>query len=135
MYNEDKAISKDIGMAARILIVDDQAELRRLVRLTLEYGGNELHEADNGVCALQLLDIVKPELVVLDVMMPGDMDGYRVCDMIKRQPGSNIKVVMLSAKGQQADLKEGRLAGADAYLIKPFSPLELIATVERLLAN
>lgn len=134
MLIDDKAISQDTGMAARILIVDDQSELRRLVRMTLEYGDYELHEADNGARALQLLETVKPELVVLDVMMPGDMDGYRVCDMIKNQPGSNIKVVMLSAKGQQTDLKEGRLAGADAYLVKPFSPLELIATVEKLLA-
>lgn len=121
-------------MAARILIVDDQAELRRLVWLTLEYGNHELHEADNGIRALQLLDTVKPELVVLDVMMPGDINGCQVCDMIRRQSGSNIKVVMLSAKGQQTDLEEGQLAGADAYLVKPFSPLELVATVEKLLA-
>lgn len=123
-------------MATRILIVDDQGELRRLVRMTLEYGDYELHEADNGIRALQLVDAVKPELVVLDVMMPGGMDGYHVCDRIKHQLElKNIRVVMLSAKGQLADLEKGRLAGADAYLVKPFSPLELIAIVERLLGR
>jgi|SRR5665647_241920 len=123
-------------MTTRILIVDDQGELRRLVRMTLEYGDYELHEADNGIRALQLVDAVKPELVVLDVMMPGGMDGYQVCDRIKHQLKlKNIRVVMLSAKGQLADLEKGRLAGADAYLAKPFSPLELIAIVERLLGR
>ena len=123
-------------MATRILIVDDQGELRRLVRMTLEYGDYELHEADNGVRAIQFLDVVKPELVVLDVMMPGGTDGYQVCDRIKHQLElKNIKVVMLSAKGQLADLEKGRLAGADAYLVKPFSPLELITIVERLLGQ
>lgn len=123
-------------MTTRILIVDDQGELRRLVRMTLEYGDYELHEADNGVRAMQLVNVVKPELVVLDVMMPGGMDGYQVCDMIRHQLElKNIRVVMLSAKGQLADLEKGRLAGADAYLVKPFSPLELIAIVERLLGR
>jgi len=123
-------------MTTRILIVDDQGELRRLVRMTLEYGDYELHEADNGIRALQLVDAVKPELVVLDIMMPGGMDGYQVCDKIKHQLElKNIRVVMLSAKGQLANLEKGRLAGADAYLVKPFSPLELIAIVERLLGR
>lgn len=123
-------------MATRILIVDDQGELRRLVRMTLEYGDYELHEADNGVRAIQFLDVVKPELIVLDVMMSGGTDGYQVCDRIKHQLElKNIKVVMLSAKGQLADLEKGRLAGADAYLVKPFSPLELITIVERLLSQ
>lgn len=108
-------------MTTHILIVDDQGELRRLVRMTLEYGDYELHEADNGVHAIQLVKVVKPELVVLDVMMPGGMDGYQVCDRIKHQLGlKNIRVVMLSAKGQLSDLEKGRLAGADAYLVKPF---------------
>ena len=61
-------------MATRILIVDDQGELRRLVRMTLEYGDYELHEADNGIRAIQLVDAVKPELIVLDIMMP-DLSG------------------------------------------------------------
>lgn len=121
-------------MATCILIVDDQEELRRLVRMTLAQGGYELYEADTGARALQCLTTVKPELVVLDAMMPGDMDGFQVCDVIKHQMELNIKVVMLSAKGQQADLEEGRKVGADAYLVKPFSPLELIKIVEDLLA-
>ena len=121
-------------MAVRILIVDDRGELRRLVKMTLEPGNYELLEADSSASALQMLNTVKPELVVLDVMLPGSMNGYQICDMIKQQPDTkNTKVVMLSAKGQLADLEKGRLTGADAYLVKPFSPMKLMTTVEQLL--
>lgn len=123
-------------MKTRILIVDDQGELRQLVRMTLEYADYELHEAENGVRALELMPSVCPTLVVLDVMMPGGMDGLKVCEIIKAKPETrNTQVLILSARGQLADLDAGRRAGADGYLVKPFSPLELIEKVERLLAN
>ena len=122
-------------MKARILIVDDQGELRKLVRMTLEYADYELHEAENGARALELVKSVQPALVVLDVMMPGGMDGLEVCEIIKaRAESRKTRVLMLSAKGQLTDLEAGRRAGADGYLVKPFSPLELIEKVERLLA-
>lgn len=122
-------------MGKRILIVDDQSELRKLVRMTLESSDYELHEAGNGSRTLELLGVIKPHLVVLDIMMPGAVDGLEVCETIKNNPElKRIKVVLLSANGQQADLKRGRQAGAEAYLVKPFSPLELIETVDRLLA-
>ena len=123
-------------MKARILIVDDQGELRKLVRMTLEYADYELHEAENGARALELVGSVRPTLVVLDVMMPGGMDGLEVCEIIKARPETrNTKVLILSARGQFADLEAGRHAGADGYLVKPFSPLELIEKAERLLAG
>jgi CheY-like chemotaxis protein len=122
-------------MTKRVLIVDDQGELRMLVRMTLESSDYELHEAGDGSRTLDLLGVIKPHLVVLDIMMPGSIDGLKVCETIKNQPElMHIKVILLSAKGQQADLECGHQAGADAYLVKPFSPLDLIKTVSSLLA-
>jgi CheY-like chemotaxis protein len=122
-------------MAKRILIVDDQEDLRKLVRMTLEAPDYALHEAENGAHALDLLPQLWPDLVVLDVMLPGGMDGIEVCEAIKHRTGmTHIKVLLLSAKGQRSDLERGRHAGADGYLVKPFSPLELIQKVAGLLA-
>jgi two-component system phosphate regulon response regulator PhoB len=118
-----------------ILIVDDQDELRKLVRMTLECTDYELHEAKNGQIALELAKQIHPDLVILDVMMPGDVDGYQVCDKLKQDGSEKTPYVMLlTAKGQMCDLEQGIRAGADNYLIKPFSPLELIELVENALA-
>ncbi len=117
----------------RILIVEDQPDIRKLIRMTLEFGEYELLEADNGVDGLNTAIAARPDLVLLDVMMPGELDGFQVCERIKSRPDlKHIKVVMLTARGQQTDLNAGDKAGANAYLTKPFSPLELIDTVERL---
>ena len=117
----------------RILIVEDQPDIRKLIRMTLEFGEFELLEADNGVDGLNAAIAARPDLVLLDVMMPGELDGFQVCERIKSRPDlQHIKVVMLTARGQQTDLNAGDKAGANAYLTKPFSPLELIDTVERL---
>ena len=114
-----------------ILIVDDQGELRKLVRMTLECDDYELHEAKNGQQALELATLMQPDLVILDVMMPGEFDGYQVCNKLKEDGSDKIPyVILLTAKGQMTDLKEGIRAGADNYLVKPFSPLELIKYVE-----
>ncbi|WP_026843751.1 response regulator [Brumicola pallidula] len=118
-----------------ILIVDDQGELRKLVRMTLEYGDYELHEAENGQRALELAKVIKPDLVLLDVMMPGEVNGYQVCEKLKQANNEkNPYVMLLTARGQKSDLEEGRRVGADSYLVKPFSPLELIKNVENALA-
>ncbi|MCB1954726.1 MAG: response regulator [Rhodocyclaceae bacterium] len=117
-----------------ILIVEDQADIRKLIRMTLEFGDYELHEADNGASGLRMVEGLKPHLMLLDVMMPGELDGFQVCERVKSNPGlAATKVVMLTARGQQTDLEAGENAGADAYLTKPFSPLELIDTVEAML--
>lgn len=114
-----------------ILIVDDQGELRKLVRMTLAYSDYELHEAEDGLSALALAKAIQPDLVILDVMMPGTFDGYQVCVMLKQGNHKKIpQVILLTARGQEADIKEGDRAGADFYLVKPFSPLELIKNVE-----
>lgn len=118
----------------RVLIVDDQGELRKLVRMTLDFGDYELHEAEDGDRALKLANVIHPDLVILDVMMPGGIDGYQVCEKLKqRTSGSVPYVILLTARGQKDDLEEGKRVGADSYLVKPFSPLELINKVNSVL--
>jgi CheY-like chemotaxis protein len=114
-----------------ILIVDDQSELRKLVRMTLDFGDYELHEAKDGQEALEVTKILQPDLVILDVMMPGKVDGYQVCEKLKKDNDKKIPyVILLTARGQKTDLEEGERVGADKYIVKPFSPLELIGSVE-----
>jgi CheY-like chemotaxis protein len=121
-------------MKRKILIVEDQTDLRKLVRMTLEFGDVEIHEAENGAEGLRLAGELRPDLVLLDVMMPGALDGYQVCQRIKADPRlKGVKVVLLTARGQQTDLEHGQKVGSDAYLVKPFSPLELIDKVEELI--
>jgi DNA-binding response OmpR family regulator len=118
-------------MAHRILIVEDQPDICKLIRMTLEFGDFEIHEANDGETGLNMARAIKPSIMLLDVMMPGLLDGYQVCTRIKQDPNlSSIQVVMLTARGQASDLAAGEAAGADAYLVKPFSPLELIERVE-----
>lgn len=119
-----------------ILIVEDQTDIRKLIRMTLELGDSEIHEADNGESGWHMVKALRPDLVLLDVMMPGSLDGYQVCQKIKAETGlQHIPVILLTARGQHADFEMGNQAGADAYLTKPFSPLELIDTVEEHLAK
>lgn len=114
-----------------ILIVEDQPDIRSLIRMTLEMGDNEIHEAENGDSGWHMVCALRPDLVLLDVMMPGTLDGYQVCKKIRSEASvRHTPVIMLTARGQQSDFEMGRQAGATAYLTKPFSPLELIDTVE-----
>lgn len=123
-------------MTHRILIVEDQADIRKLIRMTLEFGDFELHEAPDGESGLNLARVVRPHVMLLDVMMPGLLDGYQVCRHIKEDPDLRaIQVIMLTARGQAADVAAGEKAGADAYLVKPFSPLELIDRVEAMVTT
>lgn len=121
-------------MAHRILIVDDQPDIRKLVRMTLELGDFVVHEAGDGAEALQQAGALRPDLILLDVMMPGDLNGYQVCERIRQDPVlAKTLVVMLTARGQARDMEAGEAAGANGYLVKPFSPLDLIDQVETLL--
>ncbi|MCK6423567.1 MAG: response regulator [Burkholderiaceae bacterium] len=123
-------------MTHRILIVEDQADIRKLIRMTLEFGDFELHEASDGESGLNLARAVRPHVMLLDVMMPGLLDGYQVCRHIKQDPQlGGIQVIMLTARGQATDVAAGEDAGADAYLVKPFSPLELIDRVEAMVSS
>ncbi|WP_293995756.1 response regulator transcription factor [Sphaerotilus sp.] len=118
----------------RILLVDDQPDLRKLIRMTLALGEFDVHEAVDGVGALAQAAALRPDLVLLDVMMPGELNGYQVCERIKANPAlAGTLVVMLTARGQLSDIGAGQQAGADGYLVKPFSPFELIERVESIL--
>ena len=118
----------------RVLIVEDQADIRKLIRMTLEFENYEIHEASDGSFGLRMAQAIRPDVMLLDVMMPGELDGLQVCQRIKSDPTmSGTKVVLLTARGQQKDREAGEQAGADDYLVKPFSPLQLIETLEQLL--
>lgn len=119
----------------KILLVDDHSDIRRLVRITL--GKNfEVIEAEDGATALEIARRQKPDLVVLDIMMPGEMDGLQVLDAIKTDPQLiQTRVIMVTARGQASDYDDGMLRGADAYFIKPFSPLQLIDCIKENLAK
>ncbi|MFO1326202.1 MAG: response regulator [Rubrivivax sp.] len=118
----------------RVLIVEDQADIRKLIRMTLEFEDYEIHEASDGAAGLRVARDIKPDLMLLDVMMPGELDGLQVCHHVKSDPSTrDTRVVLLTARGQARDREVGREAGADEYLVKPFSPLQLIETIERLL--
>ena len=119
----------------RILIVEDQSDIRKLIRMTLEFEDYEIHEASDGSQGLHLARGTRPDLVLLDVMMPGEMDGLQVCQALRKDPQlRSAKVVLLTARGQARDREAGAAAKADEYLVKPFSPLQLIETIERLMA-
>ncbi len=119
---------------SRILIIEDHAEIRRLIRWTLEPEGHEIHEALNGVQGLREALMLRPDLIVLDVMLPGGLDGYEVCTRLKADPDlKRIPVVLLTSLGQERDRKAGWRAGANAHLAKPFMPLELVDEVAFLL--
>lgn len=119
----------------KILLVDDHSDIRRLIRITLGKA-YEVLEAEDGVTGLELARQQKPDLVVLDVMMPGELDGFQVLDAIKADPQMlNTRVIMVTARGQAHDYETGMARGADAYFIKPFSPLQLVACIKETLAK
>jgi two-component system alkaline phosphatase synthesis response regulator PhoP len=114
-----------------VLIVDDDSAIRRVVRTVLEADNFDVVEAADGPAALLLLDAINgrgPEAVVLDIMMPG-IDGIEVC---RRIDHDRVKVVMLSARDDADTRDQAAKAGADAYLTKPFSAIELLDAVEKL---
>jgi CheY-like chemotaxis protein len=121
--------AREASRRPRVLIVDDDPVIRDVVRAVLEDGSYELEEAENGDDALRAAAKRPPDLVLLDVMMPG-MDGFEVATRIKADPKlAKTVVVMLTAKDAPEDRKRGLASGADAYFTKPFSPLELLSTV------
>lgn len=119
---------------ATLLIVEDQPEIRRLIRMTLEFESYQVHEAADGTDGWCLAQALQPDLILLDVMMPGALDGLQVCALVRAAPAlAHVPVVMLTARGQQGDRERGHQAGANAYLLKPFSPMQLLETIEQLL--
>ena len=114
-------------MNDKILVVDDQPRLVRLVREVLQAVGYEVVAAGTGETAIDMAAVEQPDLVLLDILLPQGPDGYEVCRRIREF--SDVPVIMLTAKAQEADMLHGFDVGADDYLTKPFSAKELIARV------
>lgn len=119
----------------KILIVDDHPKIRELVSVTLaDIGDYEILEADTGLKALEICQTDHPDLILLDVMMPQELDGIDVTRKLRGDPKTkDCLIILLTAKGQEADRKIGLEAGADDYFTKPFNPTDLIKKVEQLL--
>lgn len=118
------------GSKKKILVVDDERGLVKVIRLNLEHDGFDVVEAMNGQQAMDQMRTTLPDLVLLDVMMP-DMDGFTVLKLIREQ--SQIPVIMLTAKSEEADIVQGLELGADDYITKPFSPRELTSRIRAVL--
>jgi DNA-binding response OmpR family regulator len=119
----------------KILIVDDEEKVRKLVEVTLSVGALEILHASSGDEALRVVRETRPDVILLDIMMPGKLDGFDVCRILKEDPDTkDIYVIILTAKGQQADKENGLAAGADDYFVKPFSPMELMDKIDNILA-
>jgi two-component system, OmpR family, phosphate regulon response regulator PhoB len=121
-------------MKPRILVIEDQAQTRQLVRWTLEPEGIEVLEAADGDRGLQIALRERPSLIVLDVLLPRGPDGFEVCRRLKADPElRGIPVVLLTSLDRERERETGQRAGADAHLVKPFVPLELAEVVVNLL--
>jgi two-component system alkaline phosphatase synthesis response regulator PhoP/two-component system response regulator VicR len=119
----------------RILAVDDEPNIVRLIEVNLVRHGYQVETANNGVQALERIRANRPDLVVSDVMMP-EMDGFELLTNIRKDPAlADLPVIMLTAKAQDKNVMEGYSRGADLYLTKPFNPAELLAFVRRILSS
>lgn len=120
---------------AKILIAEDERDIRDLIAFTLRFAGHEVFTAANGEEAVETAPRVNPDLILMDVRMPR-MTGYEACRALKASPDlKDIPVVFLSAKGQESEIQQGLDAGAEDYLLKPFAPDQLTARVKSILAK
>jgi len=120
----------------KILIVDDREDTVELLEMTLKRGNYRVLRADSGENALKIARTQKPDLIIMDVIMPGEIDGLEATRIIKgRLETQHCKVIMISGQGLAADREAGLQAGAQDYFMKPFSPLELIRRVDELLRD
>ncbi len=120
----------------KILIVDDEEKVRKLVEITLSIGKVEVLQASSGEEGLKIAGETRPDIILLDVMMPGRFDGFDVCKLLKEDHATrDIYIIMLTAKGQKADKEKGFALGADDYFVKPFSPMELMEKIDKVLSH
>jgi len=119
----------------KILVVEDELKIRNVISMYLKKEGFSVLETGDGLEALSLTEKEKPDLIILDIMLPG-MSGYEVCRKIKsNEDTKDIIIVILSAKGQEWEKSEGYQVGADLYEIKPFSPRQLINNVKTIISK
>lgn len=129
MYENSK-----VGKVKKILIIEDQPDIRKLVKMTLDFNNYEIYEASEADSGFGLIKGIEPDIILLDIMMPGEIDGINLCVMLKSlNKFKHIPVVLLTARGQLCDKQAGIEAGADEYIVKPFSPIKLIEIVESLI--
>jgi DNA-binding response OmpR family regulator len=122
-------------MAVKILVIEDDPAVSRLVEYSLRHEGYEVVIAADGLEGIIKAYSEAPDLVILDVMLPG-MDGFEICHCLKSNPGTaSLLVLMFSAKAQETDRNTGLKAGADDYLTKPAAPAEIVSRVARLLTK
>ena len=122
-------------MPKEVLIVDDEPGIVIPIQFLMEQQGYTVMIAERGEDALDLIYQYKPDLVLLDIMLPG-IDGWEVCEIIRLNPNyRDIKIIFLTAKGREVDIAKGLALGADAYITKPCSNAELVAKVKDLLEN
>lgn len=120
---------------AKIVIAEDEPDIRELIAFTLRFAGYEVITGSNGEEGYQLTRTERPDLVMLDVRMP-KLTGYEACKRIKSEPElADIPVIFLSAKGQETEIEQGLAAGAEEYLLKPFAPDQLVERVKAVLAK
>lgn len=120
-------------MAKRVLVVDDEPNIVMSLEFLMKRAGFEVQVARNGREALAALEGTPPDLLLLDVMMP-ELDGYEVCERIRQRPEWNgTKIIMLTARGRDAERQRGLALGADRYVTKPFSTRELVEQAKQLL--
>jgi len=120
---------------ARILIAEDEPDIRELVAFTLRFAGHEVTATPNGEEAFKQATQIIPDIILMDVRMPR-MTGYEACRLMKAEPAlKDIPVVFLSAKGQDSEIQTGLDAGAEEYLLKPFAPDQLTERVKAILAK
>lgn len=120
-------------MNKRILLVDDEVELVSMMKMRLEASGYEVLTAYDGKEALDKARQEKPDLIILDLMLP-KLDGYKVCRMLKfDEKYKHMPIIMFTARAQESDEEMGKEVGADAYIIKPFEPQALLDKIEELI--
>ena len=123
----------DMSDKPKILVAEDERDIRELIGFTLRYAGLDVTLTKNGVEAVEQAPKIQPDLIMLDVRMP-KMTGYEACRALKSNPStSKIPIVILSAKGQDGEIQEGKEAGADHYIVKPFAPDRLTERVKDIL--
>lgn len=119
----------------RILIAEDEPDIRELIRLALQFNGYEVISASDGAEAVELASNNSFDLIMLDVRMPR-LTGYEACRQLRKMESTKeVPIVFLSAKGQEAEVDEGIEAGADRYILKPFAPIELANEIKHILAE
>jgi DNA-binding response OmpR family regulator len=117
----------------KILVAEDERDIRELIAFTLRFAGFDVTLAANGAEAVELASKIKPDLVMMDVRMPR-MTGYQACAALKKKEETkNLPVIFLSAKGQESEIQEGLEVGAVDYILKPFAPDDLTEKVNRIL--